>query len=217
MRKLAGALALIVSASASLLAALPAARADEVAIGGYAHDTKFGVSGSPHEGGTADIQLLYRTNTFHFIYLFNPKVYAKAQINTSGLTNFYTVGLEWRHRFFRRLFNDRLYADAAVGGAYVDGYNTYPDDFQAGQLPPANATAAQIARYDYDLHIYNTRKAMGSDFVFNPNFSIGYDISDHFAIEGSWDHYSNAGFGGRNPGLDTFGGRIVYRFGGLWR
>ena len=214
MRKLAGALALTLSAT--LLAAAPAS-ADEVAVGGYAHDTSFGVSGTPHEGGTADIQLLYRTKTFHLIYLANPMFYAKAQINTSGLTNFYTVGIEWRHHFLQRFFGERFYGDAGVGGAYVDGYNTYPDHFQAGEQPPLDATAAQLARFQFDQHIYNTRKAMGSDFVFNPNFGFGYQFTDHLAVEGSWDHYSNAGFGGRNPGMDTFGGRVVYRFGGFWR
>ncbi len=210
MRTSARALALTVSAAALLVAA--PAMADELGIGGYAHDTTFGVSGTPHESGTEDIQLLYRTKTFHIDYLLNPMFYAKAQINTSGLTNFYTAGIEWRHHFF----NSKFYGDFGVGGAYVDGYNTYPDHFQAGQLPPANATPAQLSRYQYDLHIYNTRKAMGSDFVFNPNFTVGYDLTRHFAVEASWDHYSNAGFGGRNPGLDTFGGRVLYRFGGLF-
>jgi lipid A 3-O-deacylase len=211
MRKIAAALTLL----ATLGVAAPAL-ADEVTIGAYAHDTKFGVSGSPHEDGTTDVQLMYRTKTFHFDYLFNPMVYAKAQINTDSRTDFFTVGLEWRHYFFRRLFDNRFYADAAVGGAYVDGYNTYPDNFQAGTLPPQNATPAQLARYDYDRNIYNRFKAMGSDFVFNPNFSFGYQLTHNLAAEVSWDHYSNAGLGGRNPGLDTFGGRLVYHFGGFW-
>jgi lipid A 3-O-deacylase len=213
MRKLAGALAVSVSAL-SLLAAAPAF-ADELAIGGYAHDTTFGVSGTPHESGTTDVQLVYRTNTFHLKYLFNPMFYAKAQVNTSGLTNFYTVGIEWRHHFFKTLFNDRFYGDAGVGGAYVDGYNTYPDHFDPSSTP-LPTTPAQTSRYLSDLAIYRTRKAMGSDFVFNPNFGFGYEITHHLAVEASWDHYSNAGLGGRNPGMDTFGGRLVYHFGGLW-
>lgn len=206
------ALALTVSA-ASLLAAAPAL-ADEVAIGGFAHDTSFGVSGTPHESGTTDVQLLYRTKPFQVWWLLNPMAYAKVQVNTSGLTNFYTAGAEWR----AHLFHSRFYGDFGVGGAYVDGYNTYPDHFDASSTPPPGptATAAQVARYNSDLSIYRTRKAMGSDFVFNPNFTLGYDVTDHFAIEAAWDHYSNAGLGGRNPGMDNFGGRLVYKFGGLW-
>ena len=208
MRSFARALALSVSA-ASLFAAAPAL-ADELAIGAYAHDTSFGVSGTPHESGTTDIQVLYRTPTLHIDYLLNPMFYAKAQVNTSSRTNFYTLGIEWRHHFF----NSRFYGDAAVGGAYVDGYNTYPDHFNPDSTP-LPTTPAQAVTYQNDLSIYRRFKAMGSDFVFNPNFTIGYDISKHFAVEGSWDHYSNAGLGGRNPGLDTFGGRLVFRFAGL--
>jgi hypothetical protein len=214
MRKVARALALSVSALALAAAAAPAF-ADEVAIGGYAHDTSFGVSGTPHESGTTDIQLLYRTNTYHLKYLFNPMFYAKAQINTSGKTNFYTVGIEWRHHFLQRFFGDRFYGDAGVGGSYVDGYNTYPDHFDPSSTP-LPTTPAQTQRYLADLHIFRTRKAMGSDFVFNPNFGFGYKVTNNLAVEASWDHYSNAGLGGRNPGMDTFGGRVVYHFGGFW-
>ena len=205
-------LALALSASAIPLIAAAPALADELGVGVYAHDTKFGVSGTPHEDGTEDVQLLYRTKTFHIDYLLNPMFYAKAQINTDSRTNFYTVGIEWRHHFF----HSKFYGDAAVGGAYVDGYNTYPDHFNPDSTP-LPTTPAQNARYQADLKIYNRFKAMGSDYVFNPNFTIGYDLTHRIALEGSWDHYSNAGLGGRNPGLDTFGGRVVFRFGGFWR
>ncbi len=210
MRNLGRALALTVSAT-SLLVAVPAL-AGEIAIGGFAHDTSFGVSGTPHEQNTADVQLLYRTETFHFIYLLNPKVYAKVQLNTSGKTDFFTVGLEWR----RHLFHSKFYIDGAVGGAYHDGYNTYPDHFDITQPAPGpTASAAQVARYQSDRNLFNTRKAFGSDFLFNPNFALGYDVAKNISIEAAYDHYSNAGLGGRNPGIDTFGGRLVYRFGSV--
>ncbi len=203
--------ALVLTSAAALLAAAAPAMADELGVGVYAHDTKFGVSGTPHESGTEDVQLLYRTRTFHIDYLLNPMFYAKAQINTSNRTNFYTAGIEWRHHFF----HSGLYGDFGLGGAYVDGYNTYPDHFNPDSTP-LPTTPAQNVLYQQDLKIYNKYKAMGSDFVFNPNFAVGYDLSRHFAVEASWDHYSNAGFGGRNPGLDTFGGRLLYRFGHLF-
>ena len=210
MRKLGLTLALAAS-TASLVAAAPA-MAGELAIGGFAHDTSFGVSGTPHEGGTVDVQLLYRTETFHFIYLLNPKFYAKVQLNTSGDTDFFTVGIEWR----RHLFHTKFYLDGGVGGTYQDGYNTYPGHFDITQPPPGpTATAAQIAQYQSNVHLFNTRKALGSDFLFNPTFALGYDISKHFSVEAAYDHYSNAGFGGRNPGIDNFGGRLVYRFGSI--
>ena len=137
-------------------------------------------------------------------------VYAEGQFNTDARTNFYAAGLEWR----KHLFHTKFYGDFGVGGAYVDGYNTYPDHFTAGELPPPEATPAQLQQYDHDQHIYNKFKAMGSDYVFNPNFSFGYDFTRRFSAELAWEHYSNAGFGGRNPGMDNYGGRIVWHFGG---
>ncbi len=215
MRQFGRALALIAStliaSAASLLAAAPAL-AGEVAIGGFAHDTSFGVSGTPHENGTNDIQLLYRTETFHLIYLLNPKFYAKVQVNAAGDTDFYTIGIDWR----RHLFHSKFYLDAGVGGSYQDGYNTYPGHFDITQPPPGpTASAAQVAQYQSNVRLFDTRKALGSDFLFNPNFTIGYDINKRFSVEGAYDHYSNAGLGGRNPGLDTFGGRLVFHFGPL--
>ena len=211
LMRAAGLTAFAALAAAVVSTASPAS-AGEVVIGGFAHDTTFGVSGSPHEQGTEDIQLIYRTHQFHIPWLLDPMAYAKAQINTDGRTNFFTLGAEWR----KHLFHSRFYGDFGIGGAYVDGYNTYPDHFNPDSTPAPgpNATAAQPARYNSDLNTCTRFKAMGSDFVFNPNFALGYDVTRHISVELAWDHYSNAGFGGRNPGLDTFGGRLAYRFGG---
>jgi lipid A 3-O-deacylase len=198
--------------SAAMLASAAPALAGEVFLGGFAHDSSFGVSGSPHEGGTYDVQVGYRTAQIQSLwFLLTPMAYAKAQVNTDSRTNFYTLGVEWR----KHLFHSKFYGDFGIGGSYVDGYNTYPDHFDPDSTPPpgAGATAAQIARYNSDLHTFRTRKAMGSDYVFNPNFTLGYDLTQHVAIEGSWEHYSNAGFGGRNPGMDNYGVRIAYKFG----
>lgn len=192
-------------------AAVTPARAGEVFLGGLAHDVK-GLSASPHESGTEDVQIGVRTHQFESLwYLLKPMFYAKGEFNTDSRTNFYTVGIEWR----KHLFHTHFYGDLGVGGAYMDGFNTYPDHFQLGTgAPPAGSTPAQAAQYNADLHIYQKFKAMGSDYVFNPNFSLGYDVTRRVSVEGSWEHYSNAGFGGRNPGMDNFGGRLVFHFGG---
>jgi len=185
--------------------------ADDVFIGGFAHDSSFGVSGTPHEGGTYDVQLGYRTAPFHVWWLLNPMAYAKAQINTAGKTNFFTVGAEWR----KYLFHSKFYGDFGVGGAYNDGYNTYPNDFNASStpVPPPTSPEAEQQLYLKDLAIFRSRKAFGSDFLFNPNFTLGYDITRRIALEGAWEHYSNAGLGKRNPGIDNWGARLVYHFG----
>jgi lipid A 3-O-deacylase len=199
-------------ASAAILTSAAPAFAGEVFLGGFAHDSSFGVSGTPHEQNTYDFQVGYRTAQIQSLwFLLTPMAYAKGQFNTDDRTNFYTVGLEWR----KHLFHTKFYGDFGVGGAYVDGYNTYPGHFDPSSTPAPGpgATSAQVAQYNSDLHIFRTRKAMGSDFVFNPNFTLGYDLTQHFAIEGAWEHYSNAGLGGRNPGMDNWGARVVYKFG----
>ncbi len=199
-----------VVAALSLLIAAPAS-AGEIFLGGFAHDTSLGVSGSAHEGGTYDYEIGVRTHQFTSLwYLLQPMFYAKGQFNTDARTNFYTGGVEWR----KHLFHSAFYGDFNVGGSYVDGFADYPDKFNPNVPLPANATPAQAARYDYDKHIYEKFKAEGSQAVFNPGFTLGYDLPLNFAAELSWEHYSNAGLGDRNPGLDTFGARIVYRFGG---
>jgi hypothetical protein len=199
-----------VALALSLLVVAPAS-AGEVFLGGFAHDSSFGVSGSPHEGGTYDYQIGARSHQIKSLWwLLTPMVYAKGQFNTDARTNFYTLGLEWR----KHLFHTKFYGDFGVGGAYVDGLATYPDHFNPNNVPAANASAATVATYQSDLHVYDKFKAMGSQVVFNPNFSLGYDLTHTVSAEISWEHYSNAGLGGRNPGMDNWGARLVYHFGG---
>ena len=201
-------LALLLSA---LLTAAPAL-AGEVFVGGLTHDSSFGVSGSPHESGTSDYEIGVRTKQFENLWwILKPMVYAKGEFNTDNRTNFYTVGLEWR----KHLFHSKFYGDFGVGGAYVDGYAHYPDGFQLGSgAPPVGSTPAQQTAYNNGLHIYDKFKAFGSTVLFNPNFSLGYDITPRISVEAAWEHYSNAGLGSRNPGMDNYGGRLVWHFGG---
>jgi hypothetical protein len=188
------------------------ADAGEIFIGGFAHDSSLGISGTPHEGGTYDVQLGYRSRPLKVWWLLDPMVYAKGQVNTDAKTNFYTAGAEWR----AHLFHSKFYGDFGIGGAYVDGYNTYPNDFNASStpVPPPNAPTAVTQLYLKDLAIFRARKAFGSDFLFNPNFTLGYDLTKRIGVEIAWEHYSNAGFGARNPGIDNYGVRLAYRFGG---
>jgi hypothetical protein len=199
-----------VALALSLLFAAPAS-AGEIFLGGFAHDSSFGVSGSPHEGGTYDYQIGVRSNQLPTPwYIGHPMVYVKGQFNTDDRTNFYTAGFEWR----KHLFHTKFYGDAGIGVAYVDGLDIYPGHFDPNVVPAANASAAAVATYQTNLHTYDNRKAMGSQVVFNPNFSLGYDLTHDISAEVSWEHYSNAGLGGRNPGMDNYGARLVYHFGG---
>ena len=53
----------------------------------------------------------------------------------------------------------------------------------------------------------------GSRILFEPEIGVGAEISDRLSIEASWVHLSHATlFSGQNPGIDTIGLRLNYRF-----
>jgi len=53
----------------------------------------------------------------------------------------------------------------------------------------------------------------GSRLLFAPELGVGARLTDRFSIEASWVHLSHAQlFGRQNPGLDTIGVRLNYRF-----
>jgi hypothetical protein len=53
----------------------------------------------------------------------------------------------------------------------------------------------------------------GSRILFAPEIGIGARVSDRLSVEASWVHLSHAQlFGPQNPGLDTIGVRVNYRF-----
>jgi lipid A 3-O-deacylase len=57
------------------------------------------------------------------------------------------------------------------------------------------------------------RIAFGSRVLFAPEIGIGFQASEKVSIEASWVHLSHAQlFSRQNPGLDTIGIRLNYRF-----
>ncbi|HEX8223594.1 MAG TPA: acyloxyacyl hydrolase [Allosphingosinicella sp.] len=53
----------------------------------------------------------------------------------------------------------------------------------------------------------------GSRILFAPELGIGAQVSDRMSVEASWVHLSHAQvFSAQNPGLDTIGVRLNYRF-----
>ncbi len=186
----------------SLAAAPRAARADEVLFGLFAHDVSSGLSGRSHENDTYDVQFDYRTRRFDNLwFVLKPILYGKAQVSLQDRTDFFTVGALTRKHFFK----GRFYIGIGLGLTLQDGYRHYPSLTQPG------LTVDEIAeRQD----VRSTRKALGSDLLFNPNLIFGLTLDRRWAVELAYDHYSNAGiFSDRNPGLDNFGVRAVYKFG----
>ena len=53
----------------------------------------------------------------------------------------------------------------------------------------------------------------GSRILFEPEIGLGVQVNPRLSVEASWVHLSHATlFSGQNPGLDTIGVRLNYRF-----
>lgn len=193
------------AAVATVLAAAPGVvRADEVYVGAFAHDVGSFISSDAIERGN-DINVGYRTAPFDALApIGRPMAYITYFGNTARRTSYGAIGFQWRREFL----NDRLYGYVGFGGALHDQPLEHPDPFAPGLTP---------AEMNERLYIWNNFKALGTRLVFNPNLGFGVRLSRRWALEAVWSHISNAGLGKSNPGMDDFGGRVVFRFGPMRR
>lgn len=178
-------------------------KAAELLVGAYAHDVTFigeaiG-SGAPGREEGVDLHLGLRTESIDDLFG-GPQLHAFVSLNSEGTSNFVAAGVSWPIEV-----TERLYVRPGLGLAYTDG--------EAG-LPPVNApglTPDEIARR---LELYNTRIDFGSQLLFQPELSVGYEFTEQFAAELSWVHISNAQIfhQGKNQGLDAAGVRLIYSF-----
>lgn len=192
---------LIYAGIAALMAVSAAsARADEVFVGAFAHDVSSVISSHGVERGM-DVNAGYRTAPLGFLSAIGrPMLYGTYFGNTDRRTSYGAIGFQWR----RYMLSDRLYGLIGIGGALHDQPVMHADPFAPG-LTPAEMNERLYLRRDF--------KPLGSRFLFNPNLAMGFRLSSRWAIEAAWSHISNAGLGCQNPGMDDFGGRVVYRFG----
>lgn len=177
-----------------------AARADEIYVGGYAHDVSSFISSHGIERGE-DIEVGYRTAPFDGMAgIGRPMVYGTFFANTARRTNYGSVGFLWRANWL----HDRLYGQVGLGAALHDQATEHQDPFAPGLTP------AQMNERFYQEQNF---KALGARVLFNPSLALGVRLSRRWALEGVWSHISNAGLGKTNPGMDNFGGRLVFKFG----
>jgi opacity protein-like surface antigen len=194
---------ILAASAAALMAAglATAAQAQEAWIGAYAHDVKgIGLAKGGLETG-ADIQLGYKTAPIQALHvIFSPSFYVLGSANTSSGTNFAGVGLGWRINLGRR-----WYFDPGLGFVGQDGYI---------RTPPANAPGLSLEEEQRRAYLYYHRIQFGSRVVFEPEFALGYRITDRWAAELSYVHLSQAHiFGNPNQGMDDVGVRLIRRFG----
>lgn len=131
----------------------------------------------------ADIQIGARTNPFARLLGGQLRAHVIGSVNTKGGADFAAIGLDLRYPLGKR-----FYIQPGLGGAIHDG----PGD-----------------KYQRT----NDRIYFGSRLLFEPELSLGWTMSRHWATELVWTHLSHAQLGGRqNPGMDDLGARVVYRF-----
>jgi hypothetical protein len=56
------------------------------------------------------------------------------------------------------------------------------------------------------------RAAMGCHFSFHESASIGYNLTQHWSIMATAEHYSNQQLCQQNHGVTNYGARIGYSF-----
>lgn len=188
------------SAFAVLALHAAAAEAGEVIGGVYAH----GLGPPYREEGTADVLAGYRTDRVGgaLRYLGSPHVHAMASINTQYDTDFFSAGFDWR----LPIASSSIYVRPGLGLAGTTG--------KVG-LPASNAPGLSPAEYQRRFKLYRERIDFGSEVLFEPELSLGWQISHKLSAELSYIHYSNGQIfhTGKNQGVNDLGLRLSYRLG----
>lgn len=197
-----------VAAAAVLATGLSTQRAaaSEAFVGVYAHDVTFvgdaiGLGAAGREDG-ADFHIGYRTGRIEGLgFIWKPQAHVFVSINSENTSNFVAAGFDWKIPL-----KGPLYFRPGIGLAYTDG--------KTG-LPPANAPNLTPEERERRTWLYYNRIDFGSHVLFEPEFALGYDLSDRLAVEASYTHLSNGQIfhRGKNQGLDDAGVRLVWKFG----
>jgi lipid A 3-O-deacylase len=109
--------------------------------------------------------------------------------NAEGGTSFGYIGLNWTADFAQNLLNDHdgLYFSFGLGGAI------------------SNSDLSRNSEA-------SNNKDMGSRGLFHLYTEFGYRVTQHVNVSVFYEHYSNAGLGTSNPGMNNLGMRLGYKF-----
>jgi hypothetical protein len=174
----------VLAAAVGVASVAMPAAAQEVFAGVAAHDIDLGITACCAESG-ADVQAGVRSAPLGRLLGGEVRGYAFGSVNTGGGLDFGAAGLALRYPFAR----ERLYVQGGLGVAYTDGSRV---KFQASP----------------------DRLYLGSRLLFEPEITLGWRVSERWALEGSYVHLSHAQLAGRqNPGTDMLGLRVAYRLG----
>ncbi|WP_419816121.1 acyloxyacyl hydrolase [Glacieibacterium sp.] len=159
------------------------AAAGEIFAGVAAHGLDFGLVSGRYEGGTDLVAGARSAPVARFLGA-DVRLHVLGSVNLNHGVDFAAAGASLRFPF-----GGRFYIQPGLGVAIHDGSG---------------------AKYQ----VRDDRLYLGSRVLFEPELALGVQLSRRFAAEVAYVHLSHAQvFGGQNPGLDTLGGRLVYRFG----
>jgi hypothetical protein len=192
---------LLITAGAVLWLTGSPALAGEFFGGLYAHDISDHISLGGFEKGPQVVVGVRTAPVEELPRLFSPRVHLLAGINTAGGTSYVAGGLSWR----LWLGHSRFYFEPGIGVGIHTGKVDLPSPYEPG----ISFTEATRRYRDWQ-----TKLDLGSQVLFEPEWSLGYKANDRMSVELSWIHLSHAQLAGRqNPGLGDFGLRAVYRYG----
>lgn len=173
----------IAPAALALVALAPAAQAQEVFAGLYAHGVDTPLTLYTAEDG-ADLALGVRFAPIEELdFVGAPSPYLIGSLNSRGDTSFAGAGLSWQ------LGAGPFFVRPALGVVLHDGPEFRVDP------------------------VRGRRTDLGSRVLFEPELGIGYRIDERLAVEASWMHISHARLFDRNqnPGIDMIGARLNWR------
>ncbi|MBB4196781.1 hypothetical protein CCR94_20880 [Rhodoblastus sphagnicola] len=139
------------------------------------------------EKGSADIsgEVIFgniSVNTDPWWDFVTMRAHVGGTFNTDAKTNGEYFGPIWTVAL-----TDRFFVEASIDGAFNDGFTG------ALKPPPHHA-------------------GMGCHVGFHESFSLGYDLTEHWSVMATAEHYSNLNLCARNHGISNFGARIGYSF-----
>ena len=173
------------AAAGAVALASGAARAGDLTAGVLAHNADLGITVCCAEGGTADVQLGYRTLPIPWLLRFGDfRAHLFGEANTSGGVDFVAAGLSYRIHLGRD-----FYVAPGIGGAIQDG----------------DASQFQV-RADH--------LSLGSRVLFEPELTAGWHATERLSVELHYNHLSHGQLAGaQNPGVDNLGVRLAWRLG----
>lgn len=183
-----------VAVASGLIAPSAAAQIDSIRLGVMDHnicvtDCK---NADKESGVNINGELRFASPDFLKV-IWSPHPYVMVSGNTDGNTSYAGVGLEYDWEFA-----DRWHFEPGFGIVWHDGAvrNKFPSGSQAA--------------VDYS----SNHVLLGSRDLFRTNFTLTYDLSDSWAIQGVYEHLSHGQIlgKGRNQGMDEVGVRLVWNF-----